>query len=49
LQKSLAIGYVRPEYAAVGTELEMEILGLRRRATVLIESPFDPDNKKLKA
>jgi len=49
LHKSLAIGYVRPDYAAVGTELEMEILGRRRRATVLIESPFDPDNKELKA
>ena len=49
LGKSLAIGYVRPEYAAVGTELSMEILGLRRRATVLIESPFDPDNNELKA
>src|ERR1700689_2178748 len=49
LGKSLAIGYVRPEYTAVGTELSMEILGLRRRATVLIESPFDPDNNELKA
>jgi dimethylglycine dehydrogenase len=49
LGKSLAIGYVRPEYAAVGTELAMEILGVRRRATVLIESPFDPDNNQLKA
>jgi dimethylglycine dehydrogenase len=49
LRKSLAIGYVLPEYAGVGTQLEMEILGQRRRATVLIESPFDPDNKELKA
>jgi len=49
LQKSLAIGYLQPAYAAVGTELEMEILGLRRRATVLVESPYDPDNKELKA
>jgi dimethylglycine dehydrogenase len=49
LRKSLAIGYVQPPYANVGTELEMEILGTRRRATVLIESPFDPDNNELKA
>ena len=49
LQKSLAIGYIQPAYAAVGTELEMEILGLRRRATVLVESPYDPDNSELKA
>jgi dimethylglycine dehydrogenase len=49
ISKSLAIGYVLPEYAAVGSELQMEILGLRRRATVLVESPFDPDNRELKA
>src|ERR1019366_5157389 len=49
LKKSLAIGYIQPEYAAVGTSLEIEILGERRPATVLIESPFDPDNKELKA
>jgi dimethylglycine dehydrogenase len=49
IEKSLAIGYVLPGYAAVGTELQMEILGLRRRATVLVESPFDPDNRELKA
>jgi dimethylglycine dehydrogenase len=49
LGKSLAIGYVKPGYAAVGTELSMEILGQRRRATVLIESPYDPDNNQLKA
>jgi len=49
LQKSLAIGYIQPAYAAVGTEVEVEILGQRRRATVLVESPYDPDNKDLKA
>ena len=49
IEKSLAIGYVLPGYATVGTELQMEILGLRRRATVLVESPFDPDNRELKA
>jgi dimethylglycine dehydrogenase len=49
LGKSLGLGYVKPQFAAVGRELQIEILGERRRATVLVDSPFDPDNKELKA
>jgi dimethylglycine dehydrogenase len=49
LGKSLAIGYVKPAFAAVGTELEIEILGERKRAMVLVDSPYDPENKDLKA
>ena len=49
LGKSLAIGYVEPAYAAVGTGLVIEVLGERKRATVLVDSPFDPDNLHLKA
>ncbi|HUO96416.1 MAG TPA: FAD-dependent oxidoreductase [Steroidobacteraceae bacterium] len=48
LKKSLAIGYVKPDYAAPGTALEVEILGERRKATVLVESPYDPDNNDLR-
>jgi dimethylglycine dehydrogenase len=49
LQKSLAIGYLQSELASAGTALGIEILGDRKRATVLIDSPFDPDNQALKA
>jgi dimethylglycine dehydrogenase len=49
LRKSLAIGYAKADFAAVGTELEIEILGERRKATVVQESPYDPDNKDLRA
>ena len=49
LRKSLAIGYVKPEFAAVGTELEIEILGERKRASVLPDSPYDPENRDLRA
>ena len=49
LRKSLAIGYVKPEFAAVGSELEIEILGERRRVTVLVDSPYDPQNADLRA
>jgi dimethylglycine dehydrogenase len=49
LQKSLAIGYIAPEFAEVGTELSIEILGERKRATVVVESPYDPANADLRA
>jgi dimethylglycine dehydrogenase len=49
LQKSLAIGYIKPEFAEVGTELSIEILGERKRATVVVESPYDPANADLRA
>jgi dimethylglycine dehydrogenase len=49
LKKSLAIGYVKPPFAAVGTPLQIEILGERKKATVLVDSPYDPENKDLRA
>ncbi|MBU6377572.1 MAG: FAD-dependent oxidoreductase [Gammaproteobacteria bacterium] len=49
LGKSLAIGYVQPEYAAVGSTLQIEILGERKQATVVVESPYDPANLELRA
>lgn len=49
LRKSLAIGYVKPEFSAVGTGLQIEILGERKPATVLVDSPHDPENLALKA
>jgi dimethylglycine dehydrogenase len=49
LGKSLAIGYVKPDFATLGSELEIEILGERKRATLLVDSPFDTENHALKA
>jgi len=49
LRKSLAIGYARAEFAQAGTQLAIEILGERKQATVLHESPYDPDNLDLRA
>ncbi|MBV8472517.1 MAG: FAD-dependent oxidoreductase [Hyphomicrobiales bacterium] len=46
--KSLALAMVRPDCAAPGTELEIRVLGEARRAVVIPESPFDPDNKALR-
>jgi dimethylglycine dehydrogenase len=49
LKKSLAIGYTRSEFAAPGTQLQIQILGERKQATVLRESPYDPENNDLRA
>jgi len=49
LGKSLALAYVKPQHAEVGAEMEIEILGERRKAIVLGESPFDPENARLRA
>jgi len=49
LGKSLGLGYVKPAFAAIGSSIEIEILGQLKRATVLIDSPYDPDNRDLKA
>ena len=47
--KSLALGLVEAELAVIGTDLEIEILGERYPATVIEESPYDPDNERLRA
>ncbi|TNE33995.1 MAG: FAD-dependent oxidoreductase [Alphaproteobacteria bacterium] len=47
--KSLAQGYVKTGSEAIGTRLEIEILGKRYPATVIEESPFDPENERLRA
>lgn len=47
--KSLALAMVPPGMTEPGTEFEIEILGERRRATVIPESPFDPDNERLRS
>lgn len=49
LGKSLAQGYVVPEAAEPGTEIEIEMLGSRRSARVIEPSPHDPENERLRA
>jgi dimethylglycine dehydrogenase len=48
VEKTLALAMVRPEHAEPGTELETDILGTRHRVTVIPESPYDPDNQRLR-
>ena len=48
LQQSIALAYVQSDLAAAGTELEVEILGTRRRAVVGTEPLYDPENLRLR-
>ena len=47
--KSLALGFVKPELAEAGTELEIDVLGDMKPAKVIPESPYDPGNARLRA
>ena len=49
LGKSIALGMVKPDLANVGQKLKVEILGKKHEATILEESPYDPENKLLRA
>ncbi len=47
--KSLALGLVQCAFAEIGSPLEIEILGTMYNATVVAESPYDPQNHALRA
>ena len=47
--KSLALAVIESELAVEGAELEIEILGIRKPVRVLAESPYDPENIRLRA
>jgi len=46
--KSLALGMLRPELAAPGSEVSIEILGKDYPAVVIPDSPYDPKNERLR-
>ncbi|MAM30990.1 MAG: hypothetical protein CL411_01030, partial [Acidimicrobiaceae bacterium] len=47
--KSLGFVFVTPEYEAPGSTFEIQMLGVRRRATVLAEPAYDPTNEAIRA
>jgi len=49
VRQSLALGYVPKQYAAATSGFEIEILGVRCRATPLAAAPFDPDGSRMRA
>jgi dimethylglycine dehydrogenase len=48
VKKSLAFGYVEPELGRSGEELEILMLGERRKARIIPEPAYDPANERLK-
>ena len=40
---------IEPEYAKVGTELSMDILGKIHKVKVIEDSPYDPKNDLIRA
>jgi dimethylglycine dehydrogenase len=49
LGKSIALGMVKPVLATTGQKLKIDILGKMHDATILDESPYDSENKLLRA
>jgi len=46
---NIAMGYVDPEYAEPGTELAIDVIGVRSPAVVRTEPMFDPDHERPRA
>jgi len=49
VRQSIAYGYLPVEYATPGTQIEVQLFGIRYQATVMKEPLFDPKNEKIKA
>ena len=45
--ESLGFVFVTPEYEAPGSTFEIQMLGVRRRATVLAEPAYDSSNEAI--
>ena len=48
VQKSLALGMIKPEFAISGTQLKMDILGTMHDVEVINDSPYDPENNLIR-
>jgi len=46
--KSIGMGYVRPDLAAVGSKLKVRMFGQEWDAVVAEDSPFDPSNARIR-
>ncbi|HET9919179.1 MAG TPA: glycine cleavage T C-terminal barrel domain-containing protein, partial [Ktedonobacteraceae bacterium] len=48
IRQSIAYGYLPIEHAIPGTQIEVQLFGVRYRATVMKEPLYDPKNEKVK-
>jgi dimethylglycine dehydrogenase len=46
--KQIAMAYVRPDCAGIGPALAIKMPGRHYPARVVEESPYDPDNRRLR-
>ncbi len=46
---SLALAYVHPDCAGVGTELDVHVVGVRTPARVIADSPHDPTGARMRS
>ena len=49
MNKSIALGMVKPELAKVGKKLKIDILGKMHEASIVEDSPYDAENKLIRA
>ena len=49
MDTNIAMGYVDPLHAAPGTELAIDVIGIRSRAVVRAEPMFDPAHARPRA
>jgi dimethylglycine dehydrogenase len=49
VQKSLALCFIKAEFAGAGNEFDVAILGKPHRAVQLAQPPFDPSGERLRA
>ena len=45
----MALAMIKPEFVTIGQKLKVDILGTMYDATIMDESPYDPENKLLRA
>lgn len=48
-KKSIALGYIRTDLAQPGTDVDIEVLGVTRKAQVVAEPIYDPENTRLRS
>ena len=49
IQKSLVLAMINPSNIKIGLKVKIDILGNKFDASIIEESPYDPENEKLKA
>jgi len=49
IEKSIALATIRADLVQEGTEVEIDIFGVRRKAVVAAEPLYDPDNSRITA